>query len=286
MPKYYTSVYTVSRYNTSYINAISVNKKDMAITKINSYKPELAQPCSELRVLIDRFLNKQFTIEVRSINEASSAGLLPKLEGVDFFALTRTDAVQAKKILAPLRKELDDIMWALFADYSIEGQVIKLTKRGKNFSQIEALLFLNEMQQKWTIEGAMHFTQLNKILFRYNGKSHLLTYGEKPNSLRSMPHIIFDVDDGFVTKNLEIHNALQPYFNAWKRNDYQGPVIPDAYSGFHTLNPVVTLTLEDNTPFKSEPGRQNICVSLCGFFGKVFLSSTELTTSPSLRPQT
>lgn len=79
--------------------------------------------------------------------------------------------------------------------------------------------------------------------------NHLLTYGENSNYQNGMQHLRFDIDDGFITKDGAIQKALQPFFLKWQDNKYQGPVIPNEYSGFNNTATTISSVGESISGF-------------------------------------
>ena len=89
--------------------------------------------------------------------------------------------------------------------------------------------------QKYDCSGAIELSELNTIIFEYNGACFYLTYGN-PCKMGDMNNMVLDIDDGFLFKYSDesspqvknIASVLQTYFVTWKDSNYEGLLFPQS----------------------------------------------------------
>jgi hypothetical protein len=125
--------------------------------------------------------------------------------------------------------------------YSFNNGMYRLSKPqdiGK-LSKEEALNLFTSRELSSAISGAIHFTELNSIVFESDGYCYLLIYGNE-TSIKHIKDISFNIDHGFMFPYIsqyaysgEAFGELQEYFSVWKDNNYQN----DLFSNTMSVNP-------------------------------------------------
>ena len=179
--------YTINFANTPYINAISKYNQKSYINKITDATGKVIDISENNKILGNLSLlihalstnlpaTSEITIEYSTANSNSMFGIFPTLTPRQVGTSTTINS-----------SYLDGL---IFNATDSSDLYMQLPKPPSALTKNEAMALV----QKYDCSGAIELSELNTIIFEYNGACFYLTYGN-PCKMGDMNNMVLDIDD-------------------------------------------------------------------------------------------
>lgn len=239
---------TIKKTEMDYIERLFEKRPWDTINQINGIPLSERQIRRDQQAILESYFtaNPEDTEVTLTCSSRDPASALPPLNVVDLLTMAGITSQEAWKQqfqrVEPLLRKIARPFWEELYITDDAGRLDPKITQEEGISLQEAFFILDCLRRipELRLNNAVHLEQYQVIILHARPQGMVLLHYGKPFTCQSLRYTtVFDIVGGEQVEVLEepILAVLNGFYEEWKSNDFQGPLIPCEKSGFNCFLP-------------------------------------------------